>query len=152
MLFRSHKLDLTKNFHLNSSLSLDGWLVEGSVGLDIVDNQSSSQNTITFAYECTRNFGDRLYNVTGLAPGFASFVNTLSQTATGAELHRRVTDVVGTHFVSGYQSEARVVVLYTFEFASRTRVSNSTPACTPATTWWTSTAPCKVSSHRPTPV
>lgn len=117
--FVQHQFDLAKSFSLNSSLSAKNKMVGARVGFDMVDNFKASGNTVTFVFECNRNFGDRVYNVTGLDPDFVATVNEFKKSLSGAALHKAITERYGTHFISGQQKAAKVVLIYTLTYESQ---------------------------------
>lgn len=118
--FSQHQFDLVRSFALNTSVSVKSGLYGGKVGVEFVDNTTHSANRLNFAFECTREFGERVYPQERLtmAPEFITTVNQFKQTLRGPALERAITERYGTHFIAGHQSAAKVVILYTFSFES----------------------------------
>jgi hypothetical protein len=116
--FAQHQFDLVKAFSMNMSASLESLVGNGNVGFSFVDNQDFTQNTLTFAFTATRNFGTTLLEPVSLDPDFVAYVNLKKQTLSGPALHNAIVQKYGTHFITGYSSAASIDVIYTFNFGS----------------------------------
>ena len=117
--FAQHTLDMTKSFSLNANVSLSFEIFSGDIGFNFTDSQSFSQNTLTFVFDCTRDFGNTSPAFLRLDPDFTNVVSILKQQGlSGAALHQRITDLFGSHVVYGHQGSAKVVVVYQFDYAS----------------------------------
>jgi hypothetical protein len=124
--FSQHQLDLTKHFALNVSLSAKYSAYSGNVKFGYVDDTTYSGNTLNFVFECNRDFGTTVFDNATLAPQFVADVNFLKQALEGEALGRAVEDRFGTHFITGYKSAAKVVIIYTFTFESQTTARSLT--------------------------
>ncbi|MCX6924586.1 MAG: hypothetical protein NT154_15430 [Verrucomicrobia bacterium] len=116
--FAQHQFDLVNAFSMNMSASLESLAGNGNVGFSFVDNQNFTQNTLTFAFTATRNFGTTLLEPVSLAPDFVAYVNLKKQTLSGPALHNAIVQKYGTHFITGYSSAASIDVIYSFNFGS----------------------------------
>jgi uncharacterized protein DUF11 len=118
VVFSQTTLDMASSFSLNSDISLYDTVFSGSIGFSFADQQSFSQNTLNFVYDSTRDFGNTSLTFLGLDPNFTNVVNGLKQTLSGDALQQAITSLYGTHVIYGYQSSARVVVDYQFQYSS----------------------------------
>jgi hypothetical protein len=118
MTYAQHQFDLAKSFSLNSSISVKSCVFTGKIGVNIIDNEKLSQNTLCFAYSWQRDFGTKVYRARGVTPDLVAWVKSQPTNLTGTALRKLVRDQYGTHFISGRQDVARVVVLYTFQYKS----------------------------------
>lgn len=117
--FAQNKFDLVKSFSLNSCMAAKSLVGHGSVGLNIVDNLSDSQNTLHFAYVCKRDVGTTRYRPLDGSDELKDFVAKRKGTMSAADLRNAVAEKYGTYFVTGVQKVIRVAVVYSFQFESQ---------------------------------
>lgn len=120
--FTQHQFDVSRLLDLNVGVSARNLTLNGKVGFSFVDSTQFSENSLTFAVAFNNDFGRRVYHATGLSQEFQSFVAVAKQTLRGEALHKAITDEFGTHFISGHKLEAKLVVLYRFDFGSLSKV------------------------------
>lgn len=126
--FSQHKLDLTKHFALNASLSVKSMAFTGRANFSYVDNTRYSGNNLNFAFVCTRDYGTTTYTNASVGPQFSEEVNLFRQTnhLSGPALYGAISNRFGTHYIKGHRSVGKVVVIYTFHFDSTTTTRDLT--------------------------
>src|ERR1017187_2451605 len=116
--FAQHKYDMVKTIDVNSSVSMDSLFANGTINFSFFDQQKFDANDLNFVFTKTRDFGTTLYSPLGFSSMFTNEVGIFQQTLQGEPLHARITSTFGTHYVRGYESQAFVVVVYTFHYSS----------------------------------
>lgn len=122
--FVQHQFDIARSLEVNASLSVKKVVFKGSVGVEFADRLNFSGNTIHFVFNGRRDFGETRHTVAGFTPEFVDTVTELRRTLRGEPLQRALRQRFGTHAVTGARSVARVVIVYSFEFGSQTRVQS----------------------------
>jgi hypothetical protein len=116
--FAQHTYDMVKTIDINSSVSMDSLFASGSINFSFFDQQKFDANDLNFVFTKTRDFGTTLYSPLGFSSMFTNEVGIFQQILQGEPLHARITSTFGTHYVRGYESQAFVVVVYTFHYSS----------------------------------
>jgi hypothetical protein len=109
---------------LGANLAFSVKSVVGGANLDVeyAEKQSFTQDSVTFIYEGTRDFGSHTYPFSNpldaMSPEFKATIGEMAKSLRGEVLHREVTRRYGSHFVYGYRSVARVRIVFQLSFAS----------------------------------
>jgi hypothetical protein len=118
--FAQNTYDMVKTLSFNSAVGVNNLFTSGNIDVSFFSHQTFDENTLTYVFTKTRDFGTTLYSPTGFCSAFTALVPVLQKTLVGEALHARITSTFGTHYVRGYNSEAFVAVVYKLHYASAT--------------------------------
>lgn len=113
-----HTYDMIKTVNANGSVSLSSFAVDGDVDVSFFGRETFSENDFVFVETILSPPLWTYFTPLGYSPAFMNQIGVYQKSLSGTALYSAITRTFGTHYVTGYQSQNVVMVVYRFHFAS----------------------------------